>query len=145
MRPKRRSIRQMTPRRFMTLRDSAARRICYIRSVLAACVFAALLSCKSLDAPVGKDWQPVKFSPSEATSPYLLIECSLSGLRFNGELLSKEMVLQEIRKSVPLIPRPLIYVTFSLKSQDAARSLAREVSEMGACIDGGCVYQIVAQ
>jgi hypothetical protein len=98
-----------------------------------------------MPASLGEGWARVAFEPTDLAAPYLMIDYGQKGLRFDRVPLSETQTLDEIRKAVPLVPRPLVFLRFSRNDKDGAYQLARAIRATGACSEVSCLFQIVEQ
>lgn len=108
-----------------------------------AIALALVVACRPAALTLGVEWKQVEFEPSKLLDVHRVIDCERSGLRLDGIPVSKSTLLDEIRKDVPLDPRPMVFVRFARKDYGVARSLAKDILETGMCREGGCMFQVV--
>ena len=106
-------------------------------------MLALLFGCGAGPVRLSKEWRQVELESTELTAPYLLIDYGRSDIRFNGRPLKEAQILDPIREAAPLVPRPLVFIRFSLNHKAAAYALARKIGATGICDEGGCMYRIV--
>jgi hypothetical protein len=114
-------------------------------TLLATIALAAIGACASTSHSPGEGWTRVDFEPTEFYGLYIVIDVTDDQVRFNGVALNGAEVLNEIRKIVPLIPRPAVFLRFSDREYATAHRLGRAIRDAGACDDGGCMYRVSAR
>ena len=136
---------QTAPCPFMSRGDRVVRSVAFSGWSVGAVVIAMLSACANRAVMLGEGWHRVDFEPTDLHGPYWVIDYKRSGLSFNNAPLNEAQVLGEVRKGVPLSPRPIVFIRLSRKDQDEARRLAKEILGTGACSEGGCLFKLVDQ